>query len=214
MKALAKSPDLLAKVRKHWGEAQRLGRLAVEEAWLCGTALAKLKAALPHGEFLTTLADLDIPERTAQRMVRVAAEVKSDTLSDFDSVTAALKSIPAPRVNRPVTPANHVPQASVSEASDDAPGEGSADTAPDPSAALEAALDAERGKNEGLAEKLAIVEAQLDPKQLNQIDGLHAQIATLKSQVNSWQSKHNEMKRSRDWWRRKAKQLERQLSAT
>ena len=84
---------------------------------------------------------------------------------------------------------------------------------PDPFAALEMALDDERAKNEGLVEKLAIVGAQLDPEQLDQIEGLRAQIATFKSQVNSWQSKYADVKRERDSWKRKAKQLEKQLAA-
>ena len=69
-------------------------------------------------------------------------------------------------------------------------------------------------KNEGLAEKIAIVGAQLDPKQLDQIEGLNAQIASLKSQVNSWMSKYADEKRSCEWWKRKAKKLEKQIGET
>ena len=43
MMTLANSPDLLAKVRQHWGEANRHGRFAVEAAWRYGDVLIKLK---------------------------------------------------------------------------------------------------------------------------------------------------------------------------
>lgn len=205
MKALAKSPELAAKVRKHWREAQRLGRLAVEEAWLCGRALNQLKAAQSHGEFLPTLADLDIPKRTAQRMMRLATDIKCDKLTHLDSVAAALRSLPAPE-----SPAKRAPEAPAS----DVPTDTQPDSGSNPVAALEASLDDVRAEKEDLAEKNALLIAQLDPKQLDQLDGLRAQIATLKSQVNSWQSKCNDAKRSRDWWKRKAKALETQLALT
>lgn len=76
------------------------------------------------------------------------------------------------------------------------------------------ALDDERAKNEGLVEKLAIVGAQLEPGQLDQIEGLHSQIATLKSQVNSWISKHDSEMRSRKRWEKKTKALEKKLGET
>ena len=208
MNALTPSSDLLAKVREHWGEANRHGRLAVEAAWRCGDALNKLKDSLPHGEFMPAVADLGISSRTANRMMQITRSVEFAKLANFNTVTAALNSIPPPTDNEPATPAKRAPQTPVSDAATVV----QSDDDPDPSVALEAALDEERARNEGLVEKLAIVGAQLDPEQLDQIDGLRAQIATLKSQVNSWMSKANEAMRSRDWWNRKAKQLEKQLA--
>ena len=210
MNALTKSPDLLAKVREHWGEANRHGQLAVEAAWRCGDALIKLKDSLPHGEFMPAVERLGISSRTANRMMQIARSVEFANLANLRTMAAALESIPMRRVTEPATPANHAPQAPVSDTATEA----QPDDDPDPSAALEAALDDERAKNEGLAEKLAIVGAQLDPKQLDQIEGLGSQIATLKSQVNSWMSKFADMKRARDLWKRKVKQLEKQLAST
>ena len=238
-----KIPDVVDKVYRHWHESQRLGRRAVEEAWSCGNALNEMKAACEHGDFANALSDLRIPVRTGQRMMRLAAEIKYDTLTHFDSVSEALKTITAPKPAVMTDRERHALEAQRKKASEEGSARANARVHllgrsshaiasgdephppapapalppahdPDPMIAMEKALDDERAKNEGLVEKIAIVGAQLDPKQLDQIEGLNAQVSTLKSQVNSWMSKYADEKRSCEWWKRKAKKLANQIGET
>ena len=206
---------------KHLEAVAGCEKSAVLSAWRLGGRLIEKKRRLPRGGWLPWLATAGISTSSAADYMRLAREI-SDAGNLGASIRATLRVLPAPK---PATPANRAaPQAPQNEAATTAQRDrvmalargqaaARAEMAPDPFAALEKALDDERGKNEGLVEKLAIVEAQLDPKQLDQIEGLNAQISTLKSQVNSWQSKYADVKRERDSWKRKAKQLEKQLAA-
>lgn len=193
----------LADRQKHLEAVAGCEKSAVISAWRLGGRLLEKKKRLPHGGWLPWLESAGIGERSAQDYMRLATKIRS--AADLGpSIRETLRALPKPSP----TPAKRAPEAQASDVSTDT----QPDSDPNPIAALEASLDAERATNEGLAEKLAIVEAQLDPGQLDQLDGLRAQIATYKSQVNSWMSKHAEATRSRNWWRRKAKQLEKQLA--
>ena len=234
-----KCPDVVDRVFLHWTDVNRHGRLAVEAAWWCGSALLEMKAAVEHGDYENALFDLDIQRRTANRMTRLAREFKYDSLSHFDTVSEALKSIEAPAKAKPTKAAVderpiettekppapraqkwkgpvHDPRTSPANGRVGALARGCAaareemekQKPPDPVAALEAALDAERSENERLQERLAIVEAELDPAKLEQIGGLLEQIRTQKKQVNSWISKHSDAQRSAKLWERKFKKLE------
>ena len=76
------------------GEAFRLGRsksVEAAQAYLdCGSMLAEAKAECDHGEWIPFLKRAGIPERTAQRMMKLAASGESaETLAD-KGIKAAL----------------------------------------------------------------------------------------------------------------------------
>jgi len=81
-----------------WQEAEQhirafelLARRTVEEAWLAGDALLRIKQQLPHGAWTPALEERGIPARTAQRFIRLRQTYpQKRQLVDFDSVSAAL----------------------------------------------------------------------------------------------------------------------------
>ena len=89
--------NLDADIRRHWTNAENHARLAVEEAWKCGSKLNEKKAALAHGAFLPWLASQDYSEDRAHRYMRLARKMQIPQLAEFESVSAALKSLPRPR---------------------------------------------------------------------------------------------------------------------
>ena len=68
----------------------------------CGAALLEAKESCGHGDWLPWLAASGVPERTAQRMMKLAAtELKSDNVTDLGGVKAALDFVAmAPRIER------------------------------------------------------------------------------------------------------------------
>ena len=88
----------------HWH--QQIGarvRLTLESAWRCGEALAEVKAARHHGEWLPWLETVGIHERTAQRRIRLFAaypEGEKTTFVAFGSIDAALRALPDPRQSK------------------------------------------------------------------------------------------------------------------
>ena len=187
----------LADRQKHLEAAAGCEKSAVLTAWQLGGRLREKKKRLSHGAWLPWLKAAGIGERSARDYLRLAREIGS--AADLRaSVRETLASLPAP------TPTKRAPKKAVA----DIPSGSTPVSKPDPFVAVEASLDAERARNEGLIEKLAIVSAQLDPEQLDQLDGLRAQISTLKSQINECISKCGELQRDRNNWRKRAKTLE------
>ena len=80
-------------------EYQRHQRASAEaiQAYLdCGAALVEAKAACGHGDWLPWLATAGVPERTAQRMMKLAAAgLKSDTVTYFGGIAATIDALPA-----------------------------------------------------------------------------------------------------------------------
>ena len=68
----------------------------------CGAALLEAKETCRHGKWLPWLVASGVPERTAQRMMKLAATgLKSDTVTDLGGVKAALDyAAMAPRIAR------------------------------------------------------------------------------------------------------------------
>lgn len=95
--------ELEAGFRKHWAEARSLARRSVESAWHAGQLLGEIKARLPHGDWMQWLTDEGVSESTARR-IRKLASLPRHTLSDFDSVSAALKALPAPEIGHTPPP--------------------------------------------------------------------------------------------------------------
>ena len=86
-----------ADIRRHWTAADNHARLAVEEAWLAGRKLNEKRAALPHGEFLPWLEYEGYSQSRAYRFMELAERVETSRLGNFDSVHAALASLPPKR---------------------------------------------------------------------------------------------------------------------
>jgi hypothetical protein len=65
---------------------------AIEAALAAGAALCEAKDACRHGEWLPFLETAGVPERKAQRYMRLAKSgLKSDTASDLGGIKAALR---------------------------------------------------------------------------------------------------------------------------
>ena len=79
------------------GRYKRASAEAVTAYLAAGAALAEAKAACRHGQWLPWLKETGIPERTAQRMIRLAASgMKSDIVTDLGGVGAALAHLASP----------------------------------------------------------------------------------------------------------------------
>ena len=82
---------LWQEAEEHIRAFEQLARRTVEEAWLAGDALLRIKQQLPHGTWTPALAERGIPARTAQRCIRLRqAYPQKRQLVAFDSVSAAL----------------------------------------------------------------------------------------------------------------------------
>lgn len=99
-------PALWLEAEQHIRAFEQLARRTVEEAWLAGDALLRIKEQLPHGAWTPALRERGIPLRTAQRFLRLRQNYpEKRQIVAFASVSAALtKSKPAekPPENRPI----------------------------------------------------------------------------------------------------------------
>lgn len=87
-------PVLAAEIRRAHADVQDAARTAAERAIEAGERLIEAKELVPHGGWLPFLADTGIPERTAQRYMRIAAaRLKYDTVSDLGGIVPALRFI-------------------------------------------------------------------------------------------------------------------------
>ena len=99
-------PALWQEAEQHIRAFEQLARRTVEEAWLAGDALLRIKEQLPHGAWTPALRERGIPVRTAQRFLRLRQNYpQKRQIVAFASVSAALtKSKPAekPPESRPI----------------------------------------------------------------------------------------------------------------
>ena len=81
--------ELAAQATVYWNRSR--------ESWIeCAYVLLEARAVAGHGEWLPFIADIGLPERTAQRMLMIAgAGLKSDTVSDLGGVAKACEFIAA-----------------------------------------------------------------------------------------------------------------------
>ncbi|MDE0463342.1 MAG: hypothetical protein OXH93_13080 [Caldilineaceae bacterium] len=97
---------LWQEAEQHIRAFEQLARRTVEEAWLAGDALLRIKEQLPHGAWTPALRERGIPLRTAQRFLRLRQNYpEKRQIVAFASVSAALtKSRPAekPLESRPI----------------------------------------------------------------------------------------------------------------
>ena len=131
------------------------------------------------------------------------ARVQNGQIGHFETVDAALKSLPKPEPKTAaVKPAADpiVHSALDQEQSDDAL-----------AAKLESELHDKEGEIEGLRERIAIMEESADPDlraAMQKINNQAEIIRTLKSQVGSWQAKCGDLQREKRSLKRKLKALE------
>jgi hypothetical protein len=90
---LSNSLTVLAdQVRTVLGESDAAEKTAIEKALEAGHLLHEAKASCHHGEWLPFLERSAVPERKAQRYMKLAKSgLKSDTVSDLGGIKAALK---------------------------------------------------------------------------------------------------------------------------
>ena len=73
-----------------YGRHKKATAEAIQAYLNCGAALLEAKESCGHGAWLPWLTASGVPERTAQRMMKLAAEgFKSDTVTDLGGIRAA-----------------------------------------------------------------------------------------------------------------------------
>ena len=84
-------PALWQEAEQHIRAFEKLARRTVEEAWLAGDALLRIKQQLPHGAWTPALADRGISVHVAKRLIRLRRKYPEIVqIARFDSVSAAL----------------------------------------------------------------------------------------------------------------------------
>ena len=84
-------PALWQEAEQHLRAFEQLARRTVEEAWLAGDALLRIKQQLPHGAWTPALADRGISVHVAKRLIRLRRKYPEIVqIARFDSVSAAL----------------------------------------------------------------------------------------------------------------------------
>ena len=75
----------------HLREFERLARRTVEEAWLAGDALLRIKEQLPHGAWTPALKERGIAPASARRFIQLRKQyLQIAQIERFGSVSAAL----------------------------------------------------------------------------------------------------------------------------
>ena len=82
---------LWQEAEQHLRAFEQLARRTVEEAWLAGDALLRIKEQLPHGAWTPALEERGIPVRTARRFIQLRQKYPQiGQIVRFDSVSTAL----------------------------------------------------------------------------------------------------------------------------
>ena len=181
--------DFKQKFRVHFAALQTLRRRGVGEAWGVGQALHEIKARLPHGEFRAFLEAEGIARETAARFMRLSKGVSMTQIGTFDSMDAALKSIPSKVSSRPAVDTFEPSKAEIKE--------------------IEQEQDRHRAE---------LSEAELDSahKEIKRLQALSPQAGPAPPPDDSLE---REVKKSSETWslletsRRETKRLKRKLSA-
>ncbi len=86
--------DLSARIRQARARAKAASQEAAEQYLEAGRLLIEAKSECPHGDWLPFLANCEVPERQAQRLMQLARSgLKPDTVSDLGGVKAALEHL-------------------------------------------------------------------------------------------------------------------------
>ena len=82
---------LWQEAEQHLRTFEQLARRTVEEAWLAGDALLRIKQQLPHGAWTPALEERRISTQLARRLIRLRRKYPQIVqIERFDSVSAAL----------------------------------------------------------------------------------------------------------------------------
>lgn len=82
---------LWQEAEQHLREFERLARRTVEEAWLAGDALMRIKEQLPHGAWTPALKERGIAPASARRFIQLRKQYPQIAqIERFGSVSAAL----------------------------------------------------------------------------------------------------------------------------
>ena len=96
-------PALWQEAEQHLRAFEQLARRTVEEAWLAGDSLLRIKQQLPHGAWTPALEERGIHPRQARRFIQLRQKYPQiGQIVRFDSVSAALTDSkkPKPAANR------------------------------------------------------------------------------------------------------------------
>ena len=89
-------PEKAEEAKAVISEARGFARRSVIEAYYAGKILASAKAELAHGNFRQWLENNGINRETARRFMKLA-ELQRTQIMSFDTISAALKSLPKPQ---------------------------------------------------------------------------------------------------------------------
>ena len=92
---LPMSPEQRA--RYYHGQYVRYAGDALQAAWKCGEALAEVRSSLKQGDWLPWLQSAGISKSAGYRFMALFEGHKLPALGSFQSMTAALKSLPKPK---------------------------------------------------------------------------------------------------------------------
>ena len=85
--------DLWAEAERHLRAFERLARRTVEEAWLAGDGLLRIRQQQPHGSWTPALRERGIAGRKARRNIQLRQQyLDIGQMGQFGSVQAALTS--------------------------------------------------------------------------------------------------------------------------
>ena len=94
--------DLWTEAEEHMQAAAHYARRTVEEAWLAGDTLLRIRAQLPHGAWTPALRERGISADVAKRMIRLRRKYPEIVqIARFASVSAALSGPAADPADRP-----------------------------------------------------------------------------------------------------------------
>ena len=111
--------SLWQEAEQHLRAFEQLARRTVEEAWLAGDALLRIKEQLPHGAWTPALKERGIAPTTARRFIQLRKQYPQiDQIGCFGSVSAALTDKKSDKVERD-TPAKTHPVTSYLVSADD-----------------------------------------------------------------------------------------------
>ena len=96
---------LWQEAEQHLRAFEQLARRTVEEAWLAGDALLRIRQQLPHGAWLPALKERGIAYTTANRFIRLRQQyAEINQVGEFGSVSAALTKGRSARPRRATSP--------------------------------------------------------------------------------------------------------------
>ncbi len=178
-------------------------RSSVAHAWHLGAALRAMKTQLGHGRYLPWLDSrhaegIGPSQRTATNAIRLNENFKLATIANFDSVKAALDTLPKRRRIAPVNDAEPTAPPTPQQTID----------------TLQHDLATAQSAAEDLRERVSIMESSASAVERDRFDvvnNLREQLKTAKSQVGLWQSRHAEERREVNSLRRQNKKLRKEL---